>query len=160
GLANRALFMDRLKELMKKRFLKERYHSILFIDLDHFKEINDSFGHAYGDKVLIETAQRIKKSVRKGDTVARLGGDEFTVLLENIHSPFEAQRIAQKILDTLREPFDIDNHKVNVTTSIGISIAPDDTKTYDELLNCADKAMYKAKAKSKDRYEFYKPMKI
>ncbi|MEA1892262.1 MAG: diguanylate cyclase [Campylobacterota bacterium] len=162
GLANRALFMDRLKELMKKRFLKERYHSILFIDLDHFKEINDSFGHAYGDKVLIETAQRIKKSVRKGDTVARLGGDEFTVLLENIHSPFEAQHIAQKILDTLRKPFDIDNHKVNVTTSIGISIAPDDTKTYDELLNCADKAMYRAKAKSKDRYEFYfiSPMKI
>ena len=155
GLANRALFMDRLKELLKKRLEDGKYHSILFIDLDHFKDVNDSLGHNIGDEVLIETAKRIQQSVRKGDTVARLGGDEFTVLLENIHSPFEAQYIAQKIVTILRKPFKIDKNTINITSSIGISIAPTDSKVYDELLSCADKAMYRAKAKFKNRYEFY-----
>ncbi len=155
GLANRALFIDRLKELLKKRFTSDRYHSVLFIDLDCFKDVNDALGHNAGDEVLVETAKRITRSVRRGDTVARLGGDEFTVLLENIHSPYEAQRIAQKIVNALREPFKLKGEEANVTTSVGIAIAPNDGRTHDELLNCADKAMYRAKAKSKNRYEFY-----
>jgi len=157
GLANRALFMDRIKQLLKKRFVADRFHSILFIDLDHFKDVNDTLGHNAGDKVLVETAKRIKRSVRKGDTASRLGGDEFTVLLENIHSPLEAEHIAQKIVTILREPFLIDNKSILVTVSIGISIAPTDSTNHNELLNCADKAMYRAKAKFKNRYEFYKP---
>lgn len=155
GLANRALFMDRLQELLKKRHIEGRQHSLLFIDLDHFKEINDTIGHSAGDEVLIETAKRITKSVRKGDAVSRLGGDEFTVLLENIRSKDEVQNIAEKILQTLRKPFYVQGHELHITVSIGISISPDDTITPDTLLQYADKAMYRAKEKSKDSYEFY-----
>lgn len=155
GLANRALFMDRLKVLLNKRHVEGMLHSILFIDLDHFKEINDTIGHSAGDEVLIETAKRIKNSVRKGDTVSRLGGDEFTVLIENIHLTTEAQNIADKILHILREPFYIQGHTLYITTSIGISVYPHDTTTPDMLLSYADRAMYRAKEKSKDRYEFY-----
>jgi len=155
GLANRALFVECLSRLLKQREEKDNIHAILFIDLDHFKIINDEKGHATGDKVLIEVAQRLKSVIRKGDTLARFGGDEFTILLESIHSSSEAGKVAQKILDILRKPIFIDQEEYYVTTSIGISISPNDARDIEALLNYSDIAMYMAKSKGKDTYEYY-----
>jgi len=155
GLANRALFIKRLEQLLKQREVKGKVHAVLFIDLDHFKDINDEKGHATGDKVLIEVANRLEGMIRKGDTLARFGGDEFTILLESINSSNEAGKVAQKILDALREPICINEDKFNITTSIGISISPDDSRELEALLHYSDTAMYMAKSKGKDRYEFY-----
>jgi len=155
SLANRVLFMDRFKELIKKREPNDRLHALLFIDLDSFKIINDTIGHAAGDKVLQDTAKRLKKSVRKGDTVSRLGGDEFTILLENIHSLDGAAQISKKILHTLNKPFHYHKNSMHISASIGISIYPNDSLVPEILLKLADKAMYKAKANKKNSYEFY-----
>ena len=155
GLANRVLFMDRFQELIKKREPQNRLHALLFIDLDSFKAINDSIGHAAGDKVLQDTAKRLQQSVRKGDTVSRLGGDEFTILLENIHSLDEVAQISTKILSILQESFYYQNHNINISASIGISIYPNDSLSPETLLQFADKAMYKAKANKKNNYKFY-----
>ena len=154
-LANRALFMDRLQALLKKRDSSKQKHAVLFIDLDSFKEINDSIGHEAGDKVLQETAKRLLHSVRKGDIVSRLGGDEFTILLENIHSVDEAKTIANKIVSKLSESFSYHKKSIQITASVGVSIYPDDTLIADDLLRYADKAMYRAKTNLKNRYEFY-----
>jgi len=155
SLANRSLFMDRFQELIKKRVPHNKLHALLFIDLDSFKAINDTIGHEAGDKVLQDTAKRLKKSVRKGDTVSRLGGDEFTILLENIHSFEEAAQISQKILDKLKEPFHYHKKSMNITASIGISIYPNDSSSPQMLLKLADKAMYRAKERQRNSYEFY-----
>jgi len=155
GLANRTLFLERLSQLLKQRESNINVHAVLFIDLDHFKVINDEKGHATGDKVLIEVAHRLKGLIRKGDTLSRFGGDEFTILLENIHSAEEAAKVAQKILDKLREAITINDNKYHVTTSIGISISPYDSKDSEVLLHYADIAMYKAKTNGKDAYNFF-----
>ncbi|WP_373000878.1 diguanylate cyclase domain-containing protein [Sulfurimonas sp.] len=155
GLANRALFLERLSHLLRQRESDTNIHAVLFIDLDHFKIINDEKGHATGDKVLIEVAHRLKSLIRKGDTLSRFGGDEFTILLENIHTSAEAAKVAQKILDKLREPIIINENKYQVTTSIGISLSPDNSKESEELVHYADVAMYKAKSNGKDGYNFF-----
>ena len=155
SLANRSLFMDRFEELIKKRVPHHKLHALLFIDLDSFKAINDTIGHAAGDKVLKDTAKRLKKSVRKGDTVSRLGGDEFTILLENIHSIEEVAKISKKILAKLKKPFHYHKKSINITASIGVSIYPNDSSSPEKLLKLADKAMYRAKEKQKNSYEFY-----
>ncbi|MFT7002796.1 MAG: diguanylate cyclase (GGDEF)-like protein/PAS domain S-box-containing protein [Sulfurimonas sp.] len=155
GLANRSLFVDRLTQLLKQRKTKTDVHAILFIDLDHFKIINDENGHSIGDKVLIEVSHRLKRLTRRGDTVARFGGDEFTVLLEHIHDREEAVKVAQKILDALRKQIIIDEDKYYVTSSIGISLSPDDSKDSEVLIHYADIAMYKAKSSGKDTYKFF-----
>ena len=155
GLTNRTVFMDRLKQLLNQREAKKTYHAVLFVDLDGFKEVNDTVGHSAGDEVLVMVAARLKKLIRKGDTVSRLGGDEFTIILENIKKPSKAVNIAQKVLDSIREPFITDENKFFITSSIGISISPDDSNSAVELIKFADKAMYQAKGSGKDTYKFY-----
>jgi len=155
GLANRTLFMDRLKHLLNQRIQPNKYSAILFIDLDHFKNINDTFGHSIGDKVLKLVSQKLKSTVRKGDTVSRHGGDEFAILLENIKSPLDAAKIAQNILDILKQPLLIKEHHFHITTSIGITIAPTDSTNAETLLRFADIAMYKSKNNGRDSYAFY-----
>lgn len=156
GLANRTLFMERLTQLTKRR--QDKYKSIsavLFIDLDRFKEINDTKGHSIGDQVLSLVALRLKAVIRESDTLARFGGDEFTILLEQIHSPVDASNIAQAVLDTLKAPILIDQYQFHITASIGITIFPDDADNAERLLSFADIAMYKAKENGKDNYAFY-----
>jgi diguanylate cyclase (GGDEF)-like protein/PAS domain S-box-containing protein len=155
GVANRTLFMERLTHLLEQRIQPNRYHAVLFIDLDHFKNINDTFGHSIGDKVLKMVSQKLKKSIRKGDTVSRHGGDEFAILLENLKSPLDAAKIAQNILDLLKKPLLINEHHFHITTSIGITISPTDSTDAETLLRFADIAMYKAKNNGRDNYAFY-----
>ena len=155
GLTNRTIFMDRLTQLLNKRDNPNLHHAVIFIDLDSFKEINDTMGHNTGDELLKLVASRLSDAIRQGDTLARLGGDEFTILAENILQPLEAGSIAKKILKILKEPFIIDSNHFYITSSIGISIFPDDASSVEKLLQYADSAMYKAKENGKDTYEFY-----
>jgi len=155
GVANRTLFMERLIHILDQRFQPDTFHAVLFIDLDHFKNINDTFGHSIGDKVLKMVSKKLQKSIRKGDTVSRHGGDEFAILLENLKSPLDAGKIAQNILDILKKPLLINEHHFHITTSIGITIAPTDSKDAETLLRFADIAMYKAKNNGRDSYAFY-----
>lgn len=155
GLANRTLFMDRLSHLMNLRKSNDHYSAVLFIDLDHFKEINDTFGHSTGDKILKLVSRHLQAVIRKEDTLSRHGGDEFTILLENINTPLDAANIAQHILDTLKTPFTIEDHQFYITTSIGITIAPDDSSDPETLVRFADIAMYKAKENGRNSYTFY-----
>jgi len=147
--------MDRLTQLLNKRDNPNLHHAVIFIDLDSFKEINDTMGHNTGDELLKLVASRLRDVIRQGDTLARLGGDEFTILAENILQPLEAGSIAKKILKILKEPFIIDSNHFYITSSIGISIFPDDASSVEKLLQYADSAMYKAKENGKDTYEFY-----
>ena len=154
-LHNREHFLFELKEhllMMQRDFSKL---AILFIDLDHFKEINDTLGHNSGDIVLKITADRLKHSVRASDVIARFGGDEFVILLHNIKHIDEIIELAQRILTKLKEPIVLDNHKYYVSSSIGISMAPDDSIDAETLIKYADIAMYKAKKSGKDRLTFY-----
>ena len=156
GLANRLLFINRLKHLLNHRVSTQQYHAVLFIDLDYFKEINDTMGHDTGDVVLQKVAKILKKFTRKEDTVARIGGDEFTILLENITSPYDAGMIAQKIIESLQTLIFIKKQHFFLSASIGIAISPDDALSADNLLSYADTAMYYAKSKGKNNYQFYK----
>ena len=154
-LPNRTLFKDRLSQaIVNARRNKEKF-ALLFIDLDQFKKINDSLGHHIGDKVLIEAALRIQSTIREEDTLARLGGDEFTVILKNLKSIQNASHIAQDIINVMKEPITVINHNLYVTSSIGISVYPDDTTNNDNLIKYADAAMYKAKDEGRDNYQFY-----
>lgn len=155
GLPNRTLFFDRLNQSIKKSRRIYTKSAVMFIDLDHFKEINDDLGHAAGDKVLIEVAGRLHNSIREVDTLARLAGDEFTIILESITNMQDVAEIANKILHTFQKPIHIDGTDQKVTTSIGISIFPDDGNTPEELLQNADTAMYKAKNSGKNKYHYY-----
>jgi len=155
GLANRTLFLEYLEQVTKQREQCGFNSAVLFIDLDRFKEINDTRGHPVGDRVLVIVAQRLKSVLRKGDVLARFGGDEFTVLLEQINSPIDASCVAQTILEVLREPIVVDHNQFYLTTSIGITIFPNDSKDPESLLQFADIAMYKAKENGRDSYEFY-----
>lgn len=156
GLANKSLFINRLKHLLNHRESTQQYHAILFIDLDHFKKINDTMGHDTGDIILQKVSTVLQKFIRKEDTVARIGGDEFTILLEDISSPYDAGMIAQKIINALKTSIKIENKHFYISASIGIAISPDDTISADSLLSYADTAMYHAKASGKNNYQFYK----
>ena len=155
GLANRTLFMERLTQLTKQREQRNLKSAVLFIDLDNFKEVNDTKGHSVGDQVLVSVAQRIKSILRKGDTLARFGGDEFTVLLGQITSVSDASSVAVAILEVLREPLLIEHHQFHLSSSIGIAIYPDNGHDPESLLQFADTAMYKAKENGRDGFEFY-----
>lgn len=155
GLANRTLFMDRLTHSMTLRKSESQYSAVLFIDLDHFKGINDTFGHSTGDKILKLVSKYLQNIIRKEDTLSRHGGDEFTILLENMNTPLDAAHIAQNIIDSLRDPLTIDDYKFYITASIGITISPDDSCDPETLLRFADIAMYKAKENGRDNYAFY-----
>lgn len=154
-LANRALFYDRLEQGVKKAKRNRSILAVLFIDLDHFKEINDSLGHEIGDDVLIGVTQRLNSVMRGGDSLARLGGDEFTVILENISKPQDVSMFAKKILDSLQEPLLIKGHTLYVSCSIGISLYPNDTLCTQDLLKFSDSAMYKAKSEGRNNFQYY-----
>jgi len=154
GLINRQTFTENLTELIERKE-GDAKHALLFIDLDKFKEINDSLGHDIGDKVLIMVTKRLCGIVSKDDILARFGGDEFCVLLKYIEDDYRASELAKKIIVALREPFFTDEYKFFVTSSIGISIFPKDTTKAMELLKYADSAMYYAKDDGKNRYKIY-----
>ena len=155
GLPNRNMMHDRLEQEIRKAHRAGAQMALMFIDLDHFKEINDALGHPIGDLLLKESAQRIKGCVRESDTVARLGGDEFTVIVAELDAPIKIQRIAQKILRTLSAPFYLEGEMAYVSASIGITLFPDDGTDSAELLNHADQAMYEAKNLGRNRFSYF-----
>ena len=155
NLPNRVLFLDRLKQDIKKANRENQTITLMYLDLDRFKEINDTLGHDMGDFLLKETARRLESCVREMDTVARLGGDEFTLILNNLDNQSSIERIAQEILDKLAKPFQLGNELIYITTSIGISIYPEDGHDVEELLKNADQAMYAAKQNGRNRYHYF-----
>ncbi|MDJ0962130.1 MAG: EAL domain-containing protein [Acidimicrobiia bacterium] len=157
GLINRFLFGDRLTNAISRARRDGGIVSLMFLDLDEFKAVNDRFGHSVGDELLKQVAQRLVASVRESDSVARLGGDEFTVVLEGNHRVEDAGHVATKILNAMREPFRVGNHDLRVTTSIGIALYPVDGQSAQELLRDADIAMYSAKAAGKNTYQYFTP---
>jgi diguanylate cyclase (GGDEF)-like protein len=154
-LPNRSLFADRLGHALARTRRGDRAVAVMLLDLDGFKEINDSFGHEAGDKVLFAVAQRLRASLRPGDTIARLGGDEFTILLEDIASVTEATAVAERIESSLQTPFVIEGHEMRITTSIGIALNEPGHGDPSGLLRNADAAMYRAKHGGSGRYEVF-----
>ena len=158
GLPNRRLFNDRLRQALALAHRQKRQLAVLFLDLDRFKVINDTLGHAIGDQLLVAAAKRLKSSCRReGDTVARQGGDEFIINLSVLNDMKDAVRIAQKITDCFKKPFVIAGQELFVTTSIGISIFPHDGRTGDVLVKHADVAMYRAKEQGRNNFQLYTP---
>ncbi|MEA3372766.1 MAG: EAL domain-containing protein [Campylobacterota bacterium] len=157
GLPNRTLFIDRLEQAIKHNQRQETQVALLFIDLDHFKQINDSMGHDAGDRVLKILAKRLEEQIRKGDTLARLGGDEFTLILDSIQEMKVIVGIIQKLLECTKDVIMIDEQELYVTLSIGITIYPYDGITVKALLKNADAAMYKAKEDGRNTYQYYTP---
>jgi diguanylate cyclase (GGDEF)-like protein/PAS domain S-box-containing protein len=155
GLPNRTLFKDRLGQTLSRAQREKSMVALLFLDLDRFKNINDTLGHASGDQLLIITASRLQGCIRRSDTVSRLGGDEFVVILNSLMQAEDASSLAQKILAALSEPVSIDGHEVASTASIGIAIHPADGADVDTLLRNADTAMYEAKGKGRNTYRFF-----
>jgi len=155
NLPNKVLFLDRLKQAITIAKRDNKFVALLFIDLDNFKEVNDSLGHDIGDKLLIEVANRMSKGLRASDSLSRLGGDEFTVIVNNINKIEDLSRIIQTILNTFKEPINIKNNTLYINMSIGISIYPTDAKEVNDLLKHADSAMYKAKDNGRNTYCFY-----
>lgn len=155
NLANRRLFQDRLNQSIETCVRHNRSAALLYLDLDNFKRVNDTLGHEAGDFLLREVAVRLRNCVRSDDTVGRSGGDEFTILLNEVTTPSDAGLVAQKILNHLREPLDLDGHPLVVTTSIGITILPVDGNDPNILMRNADLAMYKAKERGRNNYQFY-----
>lgn len=154
-LPNRNLFLDRLQQSLNRARWHDRLVAVMFMDLDRFKIINDTLGHNVGDQLLLQLSRRLDKTVRDGDTIARFGGDEFAILLDDIDSDSHISSLAQKLLDTLTEPFKINKQDLYVTASIGVSIFPNDGEDSETLLRNADVAMYRAKDLGKNNYQFY-----
>lgn len=152
GLPNRALCMDRLAQGIEMARRYKHILAILFLDLDRFKEINDTFGHNTGDLLLKETARRLTACVRKSDTVARIGGDEFVVILARMDSEKEAASISERIIAALSQPLRIGEHECSVGVSIGISIFPADADYAEDLIKNADSAMYSVKKRGKNNF--------
>ncbi len=155
GLPNRKFFQERLQQSLKLRRRSGDQLALFFIDLDRFKDINDVYGHDAGDRVLQLVADRLGKCVRETDTLSRLGGDEFTLVVEGFRHPRDLEVLADKVLQALREPLLVDGVTHHLSASIGIAITADQKETVESLLKHADAAMYRAKDKGKDRYEFY-----
>lgn len=155
SLPNRTLLTDRLKHAL---IMAQRHGypvAVIYLDLDRFKEINDTLGHNVGDLLLVEAAKRLKEQVRESDTVSRIGGDEFLILLPEVGSAQNAANISQKILDTMVEPFLLADHELFISASVGISLYPSDSEDADMLVMNADTAMYHAKAQGKNNYKFF-----
>ncbi|PTU32840.1 diguanylate cyclase domain-containing protein [Stenotrophobium rhamnosiphilum] len=157
GLPNRMLLDDRMGQAASSAERNGRSFALLFIDLDRFKPVNDSFGHAVGDALLKTVAQRLVSCVRAVDTVARIGGDEFVIVLSGIGEPKDAAMVSGKILDELSRPFFIESHEVDISGSIGISVYPQDAKDVKTLKAKADLAMYHAKQNGRNNYRFFAP---
>jgi diguanylate cyclase (GGDEF)-like protein len=155
SLPNRLLFRDRLAQELVNAGNGLQRGALLYVDLDHFKKVNDSMGHAAGDQVLQIVAQRLRTCVKDGDTVARLGGDEFTVILRAIGSPEAARQISRRIIESLQQPVNIGGRDHHVCASIGVTMFPDDGSTIEDLMRNADTAMYQAKEGGRSREMFY-----
>ncbi len=155
GLPNRHMFHDRLEQELKKAHRAGLRTALLFIDLDRFKEVNDTLGHDMGDILLMETATRIGSCVRESDTVARLGGDEFTVILSEVSDTRNVERLAQNVLRVLAEPFQLGDEISYISASIGITLYPDDAENVDDLLRNADQAMYVAKNQGRNQVSYF-----
>jgi len=155
GLPNRHLFHDRLQLAIKQVHRDGLPMALLFLDLDQFKDVNDTLGHDIGDVLLKQTAQRLNTCVREIDTVARMGGDEFTIILGELDDLRSIDRVARAILQSLSEPFLIDTETVYLSVSVGISVYPDDTSKIDELLKNADQAMYAAKEAGRNSFRYF-----
>jgi diguanylate cyclase (GGDEF)-like protein/PAS domain S-box-containing protein len=155
GLPNRRLFRDRLEREIKKSHRTAQALALLFIDLDRFKEINDTMGHDRGDQLLVEVALRIGQCLRETDTIARLGGDEFTVILTGFDSRVHIERIAQNIINELARPFMLGDDAAYISASIGLTLYPDDATDMESLLKNADQAMYGAKSKGRNRFGYF-----
>jgi diguanylate cyclase (GGDEF)-like protein/PAS domain S-box-containing protein len=151
-LPNRFLMLDRFSQLLIGAKRSGTSFAVLYMDIDRFKEINDSRGHEFGDLVLRAVAKRLTKSVRQNDTVARIGGDEFVVIVETVHQIRDAETVALKIERALAIPFTLQKHKVKVTLSVGISFYPENGEDTDTLLRAADYAMYLAKREGGNRH--------
>jgi diguanylate cyclase (GGDEF)-like protein len=151
------MFRDRLEQAMVRSRRDQAPLALLFIDLDHFKEVNDTLGHAMGDLLLVEAARRIRASVREGDTVARLGGDEFTVILQELSGAAPVGAVAQNIITALGAPFALGDELAFVSASIGITLYPDDAAEIDSLLKNADQALYAAKDAGRNRFSYFTP---
>jgi len=156
-LPNRALFLKILKNTIKKAKKDNHKVAIFFIDLDQFKQINDSLGHDIGDEVLKITAKRLKSKIRSDDILARLGGDEFVAIIDNYHQTSDLKQIASNIIKTIQEPIRINEHILYISSSIGISVYPDDATSPKDLLKFADTAMYQVKDEGRNGYKFYHP---
>jgi len=154
-LPNRMLFNDNLLQAQHRAIRHHCSLAVLFIDLDNFKPVNDQFGHAVGDQLLQQVAERLRNCVRETDTVARFGGDEFTILLNNVHDTQEASEVAQQITHILQQPFYLGRNVVIISASIGIAVYPEHENKIDNLLRKADQAMYQAKNEGKGRFCFY-----
>ena len=157
GLPNRALLLDRLGSALHRGARTESLTAVLFLDLDHFKLVNDSLGHALGDQLLVTVGERLQLVLRQGDTAARLGGDEFVLCCEDVGSEDEVAEIADRVATVLAEPVVIDGHELTVTASIGMTSAANGTRKPEELLRDADVAMYRAKDRGRARAEMFQP---
>lgn len=155
GLPNRSLFLDRLDSAISIAKRNKIVGAVMFLDLDHFKSLNDTFGHRVGDLLLIEVAKRLKSIVRESDTVCRLAGDEFTIILTEIAKSEDAAIVAEKIIKCLNEEYFIENNKIKTSCSLGISIFPVDGLTVDSIIHAADQAMYNVKKDGRNQYRFY-----
>jgi diguanylate cyclase (GGDEF)-like protein len=155
GLPNRRLFEDRLAIALAQAHRYRHRLAVIFLDLDRFKQVNDTLGHAAGDALLKAVSERLAASVREGDTVARLAGDEFTLLLPGIHYAEDLATISRKLVEALRQPFHLDGQPVRVTASGGISLYPEDGEEAETLLKSADTAMYRAKERGRDNFQLF-----
>jgi len=155
GLPNRLLFSDRLEHAIQRANRQRDKVAVFFIDLDRFKNINDTLGHPVGDELIQQAANRLRRAVREEDTVARLGGDEFIIALEGINNDHDVDGLARKVINTFQEPFEIQGHELHVTLSMGVSLYPADGQDGESLIKNADVAMYRAKEEGRNNYNFY-----
>ena len=160
GLPNRLLFTDRLNMAITRAKRNRQYLAVMMLDLDYFKDINDTLGHHMGDRLLQAVGTRLTELLRKGDTIARMGGDEFLILLPEIINVGVTTTIAQKIVESFQSPFIIDDRKLQITTSIGIAIYPDVSDDVETLIKNADIAMYRAKGSGRNNYQLFIPEMI
>lgn len=152
GLSNRAYFFQRLEDKIKEVRRNKESFIVMYLDLDDFKQINDTWGHHFGDSVIKEIARRIKSQAREGDLVARLGGDEFALVLHSAAASINLSRFTQRLINSITEPVIIGSNKVQVTVSIGISMFPDNGSSAQELVNSADHSMYVSKKSGRNRF--------
>ena len=152
NLPNRMLFVDRLSQAITRVAWHKRLVAVMFLDLDHFKRINDTLGHKVGDRLLKAVSERLTSCLRVGDTVARMGGDEFTIILADVARSQDVARLAEKIIDLLSKPYLIDDRELFVTASIGISLYPNDGEDAETLLKNADMAMYRPKKRRRNNF--------
>jgi len=156
GLPNRVLFHERMDAALARARRGEKF-ALLCLDLDRFKEVNDTLGHPVGDKLLVEVCARLRAQLRETDTLARLGGDEFAIVQSHLTSPNDSSFFAQRLIDSISEPYEIDGHTLVVGVSVGIAVAPEDGEHYEDLFKAADMALYRAKAEGRGAWRWFEP---